>query len=172
MKNNKKLNTILLGFCVLASSLFTTSCLNGSSSPMITVQGMWIDTTAIQTTQTPIEVGDTLRMYLGLHGYTHQLKYVKINVDREYFKDSLFSTQFVDSFCTTGTQPENGHYVFKPGYSDFYVMWHLIPKKARENQDTPFDVQMIIENDTKVDNEFNPNSLSFHVLVSDSTAKK
>lgn len=161
-----------MGVFLLVATLFTTSCLNSSTSPAVVVYGMWIDTTAIQSTQTPIEIGDTLRLYLGLRGYGHQLKYVKINFDREYFKDSLFSQADLDSICTYGTDAEKGYYRFKESISDVSVMWHLIPLKARDKQDTPFQVQMIIENDTKVDNEFNPNALSFLVLVSDSTLKK
>lgn len=134
---------------------------------------MWINTTPLSSTQTPIEVGDTLRMLLALQGYGHQLHYVKVLVDREYFKDSLLSASDVEKFCTDMSMPKEGYFVFKEGVTDlFNVPFCLIPKKARENQKTPFEVQMIIENDTKVDNEFNPNYLRFHVLVSDSTVNK
>jgi hypothetical protein len=173
MNLKKKLTTALACLALLIGCLLSTSCINSSISPAVAVYGMWIDTTAIQSTQTPIEVGDTLRLSLGLRGYGHQLNYFKVDFDREYFKDSLFSQEDLERLCVYGTNPEKGYYLFQEGTTDIInVTWHLIPLKAREKQDISFPVQMIIQNDTKVDNQFNPNVLGFVVLVSDSTLKK
>lgn len=163
-----------MGFIAfVAMSIFFTSCLGNYNNPCIVFHRMYIDTTRIASTETPICVGETLFVEIELNGRGNELTTFQTNIDREYLKDSLVTiTEDGEQLCTEYSQPGKGFYQFKPQTYIIGTYWMLIPIKARTNQQEPLTVNMRLQNTSKVEDPYNPYVQEFLVLVKDSTVTK
>ena len=171
---SKKQLSKWIGFTTLVCACaFFTSCLGNYNNPRIVFHRLYLNEKQIANTETPIPVGDTLYIEVELNGCGNELTQLQIDIDREYLKDSLITvTEQKEQLCTEYSQPSKGFYQFKP---ETYVIgnyWMLIPIKARADQSENFTVTMSLQNESKVEEPYNPYTQEFLVLVSDSTASQ
>jgi hypothetical protein len=163
-----------IGFIALAMmGIVYTSCEKNPNSPRIVFHRMYIDTTLIASTETPLYKGDTLFIEVELNSLGNELTNLQIDVDREYLKDSLVTvTQYGEELCTEYSQRDKGFYQFKPKTYVIGTYWMLTPIKARTNQNEPLTVKMRLKNTSKAEEPYNPYTKEFWVLVKDSTFTK
>lgn len=173
MKNKKQLAKWIGMIALVWVGIFATSCLGNYNSPRIVLHRLYIDTTQITSTATPIHVGDTLFVEVELNGLGNELTQLQIDIDREFLKDSLVTvTETGEQLCTEYSQVSKGFYQFKPKTYIIGTYWMLIPIKARTNQSEPFTVNMRLQNTSKVEEPYNPYTEDFLVYVSDTTIVK
>lgn len=168
---SKKQFSKWIGFITLvcACALFT-SCLGNYNNPRIVFHRLYLNDKQIANTETPIPVGDTLYIEVELNGCGNELTQLQIDIDREYLKDSLITvTEQKEELCTEYSQPSKGFYQFKPETYVIGTYWMLIPIKARVDQSETFTINMRLQNESKVEDPYNPYVKEFLVLVSDST---
>lgn len=158
---------IILSCCCLFS------CKKIQNSPYVTIGYVLINDSLYQTTDVPLHMGDTLYMGLLLQGYDATLDYFQINVDRTAFKDSICgdSTELADIFSPY-SQPEKGHYLFKPNITTVRAVWALMPRYEFTNQEKPYQVDMIIKSNATAEETYNPFTRSFLVSPPDTTSVK
>lgn len=175
----KKFTSLLASIGILLMGLTTTSCIGGQSNPIIGIDLFAINQNILTEGQADVTVGDTLYLGLYMNGYEFDLEYLQLNLDREYFKDSIIfyanSLNSFDQVFTKFSLPYKGYYEFQKGIKGEDFLWAIIPQKARANESAvndsiakePFLAQMIIKSVAKADEFFNPNSIGFKFYVSD-----
>ena len=176
----KKFTSLLASIGILLMGLTTTSCIGGQSNPIIGIDLFAINQNILTEGQADVTVGDTLYLGLYMNGYEFDLEYLQLNIDRDYFKDTIsFYANAQNSFdqvFTQFSQPRKGYYEFQKGIKGEDFLWAIIPKKARESESSaagdsitrePFLAQMIIKSVAKANEHFNPNSIGFKFYVSD-----
>jgi hypothetical protein len=135
-------------------------------SPFIGIHGLFINSDTIQNLETPIPVGDTLKIPLSLECYMHDIEYLNIKMDREYAKDSIAGQEGFLNFCNPlYTNVEEGVYYFNPGTKNMGIMLLIIPKQAKEDEKSGVPVSISLKSKCNPGDEFNPFYLNFNYFI-------
>lgn len=161
-------SAVLLFFSVLIMSLIT-SCSEKQEpfhSPYIGVHGLFINSDTITDTKTPVSVGDTLKIPLTLECYMHDIEYFNIKIDREYAKDSIEGQEGFLEFCNPlYTNVEEGVYYFNPGTQNMGITLLIIPKQAKEDENTSIPVSLSLKSKCNEGDDYNPFYLNFNFHI-------
>lgn len=158
-----------MGISLALSALLTTSCIGGESSPSISIEFVALNDSMV-VDQPPVPIGDTLYVGMVLTGYEFPLDYLQINVDREYFSDSICGDpQELSTIFTDFSNPTKGNYLFQKDIKTVAATWALVPTKAPKDYKEPFRVELILKSHSKADEKFNPYYRNFGVYIADPT---
>lgn len=151
----------------IVSAIILTSCIGEpTSSPYIQVRNLAINSNKIESTATPVPVGDTLKITLDLYGYSDDLIYFNVNTDREYAKDSIDDQEAFLEFCNPlYTNAKEGTYSFNPGIQNMHLTLFLIAKRAKEDEKSKIPVSLSIKSACDAKEEFNPYYLNFNYYI-------
>ena len=150
-----------------AIAIFLASCIGEPTrSPLIQVTGLAIDSTSIESTATPVPVGDTLKITMNLQGFVNDLEYFQIDMDRDYAKDSIADTEAFLKYCNPlYSKPEEGVYTFNAGVSNIRCTLYIIPKRSKENEKEGIPVKLNLKSNCKLSGEANPYPLQFNYYI-------
>lgn len=152
---------------LIVSAIILASCIGEpTQSPYIQVRALTINSDTIESTKTPVPVGDTLKITMDLYGYANNLVYFNINTDREYTKDSISDQEEFLKYCNPlYTNVSEGTYSFNPGTTNMRITLNLIAKRAKEDESQKIPVSLSLKSECDTKEEFNPYNLNFNYFI-------
>jgi hypothetical protein len=150
-----------------AIAIFLASCIGEPTrSPLIQVSNLAINSDSIESTQTPVPVGDTLQITIDLLGFVNELEYFQITTDREYTKDSIADQEEFLKYCNPlYSNPANGIYAFNPGVTNIHLTLFLIPKKAKEDETEKIPVGLSLKSNYSEKGDYNIYNMNFSYYI-------
>lgn len=149
------------------SAIILSSCIGEPTrSPYILVSKLAINSDTIKSTSTPVPIGDTLQITMDLQGFSNDLEYFQINMDRDYSKDSIADAEAFLELCNPlYTDAKNGLYAFKPGIKNVHMTLFIMPKRAKENIEEGIPMSLSIKSNCNTGDETNPFSIGFNYYI-------
>ena len=141
-------------FVSTIATIALASCIGEpSKSPSIQTYTLYVNSDTITSTKnTPVPVGDTLKITMDLNGYYDDLEYFYIKTDREYTKDSIADQEEFLKYCNPlYTNTKDGTYSFNSGVKNIRLILQLIPQRAKQDETQAIPVSLCLKSkcDTK-----------------------
>jgi hypothetical protein len=164
----KLIKTYILVVISTLMAILYSSCTKDQEpykSPVIRVHGLFINSDSIKNIDTPVPVGDTLKINLGLECYIHDIEYFHINMDREYAKDSILQQDFLEYCDPLYTNTKEGVYYLKPGVQNMLITLSIIPKRAKEDEKAGIPVSLSLKSKCNSGDDYNPFYVNFNYFI-------
>lgn len=160
----KSLKLILF---IVATTILTSCIGDPTKSPHIQTYGLAINSTPItNTADNPVPVGDTLKIEMELYGFTEDLEYFQVELDREYTKDSIANENDFLQYCNPlYTNTKEGIYTFYSGIKTMHFTLFLIPKRTKEDEKQKIPVCLTLKSTYSKDKDYNPYYLNFNYYI-------
>lgn len=155
-------------FILTVITITLASCIEEPSiSPSIQTYTLCINSDTITSTKnTPVPVGDTLKITMDLNGYYDNLEYFYIKTDREYTKDSIADQEEFLKYCNPlYTNTKDGTYSFNSDVKNIHLTLYLIPQRAKEDETQTIPVSLCLKSTCDTKEEYNPYYLNFNYYI-------
>lgn len=151
----------------IALAILLAACIKDPyRSPYIQVTNIAINSDTIESTETPVPIGDTLQISMSLQGFVNNLEYFQITMDRDYAKDSIDDTETFLEYCNPlYTRAKDGLYSFNPGINNMYLTLFIIPKRTKDDEKEKVPVTLSIKSDCNTGDETNPYTIGFSYYI-------
>lgn len=155
-------------FVSTIATIALASCIGEpSKSPSIQTYTLYVNSDTISSTKnTPVPVGDTLKITMDLNGYYDDLEYFYIKIDREYTKDSIADQEEFLKYCNPlYTNTKDGTYSFNSGVKNIRLILQLIPQRAKQDETQAIPVSLCLKSKCDTKEEYNPYYLNFNYYI-------